>query len=206
MALKSTKSSKHVKLGRPLEYDPEEAVEIATSLFWRKGYEATTLNDLLNATRISKSSFYYAFGSKYQLFQHCQERFCHQQVSQMLTKLEQASTGRVFIESFLHDMVKAAHSTEEPNSYCSMNVTNEFADQNVEMSRVSLTATMHMVKVLQNAIERGQEEGVIPVHKDSATLAFFLMSNITGISILVQAKADPVKIEEAIAVSLASLD
>ncbi len=204
--LKNTKSTNHVKLGRPLEYDPEEAVEIATSLFWSQGYEATTLNDLLNATKISKSSFYYAFGSKYELFQHCQERFCHRQMSHMLAKLEQASTGRVFIESFLNDMVKTAHLTEERNGSCSMNVTNEFADQNVEMSRVSLTATMHMVKVLQNAIERGQEEGVIPVHKDSDTLALFLMSNVTGISILVQAKANPVKIEEAIAVSLASLD
>ena len=53
-----------MKLGRPLEYDREEVVEIAMHLFWHRGFERTSLKDLLDATKISKSSFYYAFGGK----------------------------------------------------------------------------------------------------------------------------------------------
>tara|TARA_R110002073_G_scaffold27244_2_gene88189 strand:- start:7691 stop:7915 length:225 start_codon:yes stop_codon:yes gene_type:complete len=42
--------------GRPHEYDSEEALDIATQLFWRKGYDGTSLNELLKAMKISKGS------------------------------------------------------------------------------------------------------------------------------------------------------
>jgi TetR/AcrR family transcriptional regulator, transcriptional repressor for nem operon len=206
LALKSTKSSSQVKLGRPLEYDLEETLEIATCLFWSKGYEATSLSDLLNATKISKSSFYYAFGSKHQLFEQCLERLRHRQMEQMLIELEQAATGRIFIETFLHDMAETSRIAEQRGGYSIMNVATEFSGRNSEIPKVSLMATMHMIEVLQIAIKRGQIEGVIPEHKDSDTLALFLMSSVTGIRTLVKAKANPIKIEKVVAFSLSALD
>src|SRR4249920_2945479 len=54
--------------GRPPEYDKGFALSSALSVFWRKGYEATSLVDLCEATRMSKSTLYAVFGDKRQLF------------------------------------------------------------------------------------------------------------------------------------------
>ena len=56
-------------VGRPLEFDPNAALEAAMHQFWSKGYEHTSLQDLVTAMNLSKSSLYQAFGSKQQLLQ-----------------------------------------------------------------------------------------------------------------------------------------
>ena len=89
------------KKGRPLGYDPDEILEIAMNLFWANGYEATSLDDILNATNIAKSSFYHMFGNKQQLFERCLNRYCDRQVALIEESIQQSSTGRDFIEKFL---------------------------------------------------------------------------------------------------------
>ena len=49
-------------------FDIDEAIDRATEVFWAKGYEATSLADLIKATGVNKGSFYNAFGSKKKLF------------------------------------------------------------------------------------------------------------------------------------------
>ena len=63
-------------LGRPKSFDPEVAVQNALECFWSNGFEATSLQDLLQCTGLSKSSLYESFGSKQTLFELCLGRGC----------------------------------------------------------------------------------------------------------------------------------
>ena len=55
-------------MGRPREFDRDAALEAAMFLFWRKGFAATSMNDLCDAMGISSPSLYAAFGSKEALY------------------------------------------------------------------------------------------------------------------------------------------
>ncbi len=194
------------KSGRPREYDLEKALEAAMILFWSKGFEAASLKDLLNATGISKSSFYYAFGSKHKLFEQCIERFRNQQVAQMKVELEQAPTGRIFIETFLREMAKESYVTNTSYGYSIMNTTTEFAGRNPEVSKLVANATLRLMEVFWLAIKRGQAEGVICEYKDPDILAIYLMNSIAGLRSMIKVGIDHKKINSVIVVTLTALD
>ena len=53
---------------RPKEFNPDDAIEKAMQVFWHKGYEATSMEDLLSAMDLNRGSLYNTFGDKRQLF------------------------------------------------------------------------------------------------------------------------------------------
>jgi AcrR family transcriptional regulator len=88
-------------MGRPREFEIDDAIETATDLFWRNGYEGTSLSDLTKAMGISPPSFYFAFGSKEGLFKKVIERYFAEQA-----KIAEAAfrkpTPRAVATHFLH--------------------------------------------------------------------------------------------------------
>jgi AcrR family transcriptional regulator len=67
--------AKRTKAGRPREFDLDEALERALELFWRKGYEGTSLSDLTSTLGITRASLYAAFGNKEGLFRRVMDRY-----------------------------------------------------------------------------------------------------------------------------------
>ena len=88
-------------MGRPREFEIDDAIEKATGLFWRNGYEGTSLSDLTKALGISPPSFYFAFGSKEGLFKKVIERYFAQQ-SKIVEAAFRKPTPRAVATHFLH--------------------------------------------------------------------------------------------------------
>jgi TetR/AcrR family transcriptional repressor of nem operon len=72
-----------VARGRPKTFENSKALESAMDLFWKNGYEATSLSDLIDVMGISRQSMYNTFGNKHQLFIQCLESYISSQTNQM---------------------------------------------------------------------------------------------------------------------------
>ena len=81
-------------MGRQKEFDQEEALIKARNLFWDKGYEKTSLNDLLDVMGIHKKSFYDTFGSKKEIFIDALKNYHDEIYSVTLSKVNEESTSR----------------------------------------------------------------------------------------------------------------
>ena len=81
-------------MARPREFDSDQALEKAMQVFWTKGYEATSLSDLLSAMGISKSSFYATFGSKHELFLATLDRYGETHGAQLIALLKSNESPR----------------------------------------------------------------------------------------------------------------
>ena len=77
--------------GRPREFDVENALDRALEVFWRKGYEGASLEDLTEAMGINRPSLYAAFGSKEELFRLALDRYAEGPAGYVTDALEQPS-------------------------------------------------------------------------------------------------------------------
>lgn len=193
-----------MKTGRPREFNLDEALEAAVRVFWQRGFKATSLDDLLAATRISRSSFYAAFGSKEALFQQCLARYCRRMASEMGRALLEAESGRGFIEQTFRQVVEEARE-EEPMGCLIMNSATELGQRHPEFSADLRKAVRLFERLFQQAVQRAQLEGDIPRQSDARTLATYLTSSLGGLRSLAKAGLGPDAIRKVIPTILGAL-
>jgi TetR/AcrR family transcriptional repressor of nem operon len=191
--------------GRPLAYDPETALDAAMHLFWRQGYKATSLQDLLQAMGLSKSSFYQAFGSKKALFLRCVDRYSRKVAGRLRGWLAESRSGLDFIERILLAAGAEAEKSEPRRGCLLMNTATELAQQDpVIAARVS-EGFVGLGEIFAEAVRRGQREGEITTEENAGNLADYLVCSLGGIRAVVKGGADEVKVKGTVAVILRGL-
>lgn len=195
-----------MNIGRPRNFDSEQALDAAMQVFWSKGYEATSLQDLIEAMQISKSSFYQTFESKHQLFENCinyyQERF----ISDITDSLQKSKTGRAFIEETFHSMAEKARPNCDRRGCLILNCVSEFAQKDPVIAKLITKSIKKVFDVFLSAVKRAQQEGDIPANKKPLPLARYLLSSMNGLTTTIKAGASPAEVKEVAQVVLTALD
>lgn len=195
-----------MNIGRPLQFDPNQALDTAMQLFWQKGYESTSLQDLLKAMRLSKSSFYQAFKSKNQLFQRSIQNYQNLLSTDLQTQLRQAGSGKAFIQSLFLDVANETCGPNARRGCLLMNTASEFAQTDADIAQLVSDSLKQIVAIFVEAIHQAQRDGEIDKDKDAETLAIYLLSSMSGLKNMVKAGADRETIERIVKMILASLD
>ncbi len=194
-----------MSVGRPCEFDPQHALDVAMRVFWQQGYDGTSLGDLLTAMDLSKSSLYQAFGGKAELFQRCLEHYRETFSGRMRASLDQAPSGLAFIESIL---LGVAEGTAEPMGRAGCLLTNtasEFGQRDPQIAQVVGRSLERFEDLFYAAICRAQAEKAIPKEANARSLSLFLATSLGGLKGMARAGASPEKIRTVVQVIMNSL-
>lgn len=191
--------------GRPIQFDPDWALDAATATFWSKGYEATSMQDLLEATRLSKSSLYQAFGGKPELFRRCLVRYADDMVRRFHKRLRTASSTLDFLRATLMQMAGEGVDTATPRGCLIMNTAAEFGQRDPAFAECVDEGIARFRAVFQLALSRGQKAGEIRREPSAATLADYVVSSIAGIRTMVKAGVSRKALQPIVDIVLESL-
>ena len=172
-------------LGRPAEYDRERSLNAALAVFWRKGYEATSLADLCDATSMSKSTLYAVFGDKRQLFLSAIRAYSDDLVADLRKNYEMSAGPLEFIEQILRSVAREAGPRGERRGCLVMNTATEFAQSDRDVARIVSHALEQMAGVFEAALTRARRDGKIRVGAPAA-MALYLVSTIAGMKTMVK--------------------
>ena len=170
--------------GRPRSFSRELALEKATELFWEKGYEGTTLEELQKAMGgITAPSFYAAFGSKEKLFREALQLHLRTEGRRGAKALNEGKTARASVEAALRAAVVSYTQPGRPRGCLlvlgAINCMPE--NQTVYDHARDLRAQRH--KLIRQRLERGAAEGDLPEGLDLASVASFYVTVLDGLAL-----------------------
>ena len=167
-------------MGRPREFDIEEAIAAATKLFWR-GYDRTSLADLTGAMGIAPASFYFAFGSKETLFRRVVDNYTAFQAD-AFERAFQAPTTRAGVTALLRGYVDVV--TDPEHAPGCLVVNNAPSADSGDKMRRWLADIRDALKVrLENRFRADVADGNLPDHSDPKMIARFVATLAGGLAV-----------------------
>ncbi|MCD9142659.1 TetR/AcrR family transcriptional regulator [Streptomyces albireticuli] len=175
-------------MARPRKFDEERAVDAAMEAFWTAGYEATSTQDLCDATGLGRSSIYNAFKSKHDLFQRALGRYLETKTASLTELLESDLPAREKVRAMLERIVEEECAHAEDGRGCLfVNTAVELAARDAEVARELERDYRRRLEALTAALEAGQRDGDIDTAKDARTLAHFVAAAIGGMRVSARA-------------------
>jgi AcrR family transcriptional regulator len=174
--------TRRATIGRPREFDVDEALERAMRVFWEQGYEGASLTDLTAAMGITRTSMYAAFGNKEDLFRKALERYSAGPAAYATRALDEP-TARAVAAAFLHGSVDTTTDLERPSGCLSVQGALAAAPADRAVQDLLADFRNDACSRLEGRFRRARDEGDLPPTSDPGLLARFLMTVSSGIAV-----------------------
>lgn len=171
-------------MARTKEFKEDQVLDKAIEIFWHKGYNGTSAQDLVMHLGLSRSSLYDTFGDKQKLFAQSLRRYQKNAQDQIIELFDKSEN----IKETLHDIFKQAvieSLDDRITKGCFMvNSSVELAMHDEEIAKIVKSNSQKMEEVFTNAVQRGQDLGQISKSNEAKVLARFIFNNYSGIRVL----------------------
>ncbi|MBU3156580.1 TetR/AcrR family transcriptional regulator [Clostridium estertheticum] len=178
-------------MGRSREFDENVVLQKAMELFWEKGYEKTSLSDLVEHMGIHRRSLYDTFGDKHTLFLKtidCYEELIKNKIQIGTIHAETAKQAVQFIFDFMIEGYE-----DRPWGCLIVNSATEMALRDKEVDEKTEKAFMQTEHFLADLVRKGQQTGEFSCNYDAEVLSEILQNTLLGIRVLVRTSASKEK-------------
>ena len=200
--VRSTSSSALVLMPRPKEFDPEEVLDRATRQFLSTGYEGTSVQDLVEATGLSRSSLYESFGCKHDLYLAALDRYREREVTRIADQLAGDGSPLTRLRMVLE---QTAAACEEGEGCFLVDATVERARQSEDTERCAAAGLRGMEEAFADAVRRAQQAGEVPESVAPTSAGRFLANAYRGLHVTAKLQPDRSALFDVINTTLAAL-
>jgi AcrR family transcriptional regulator len=168
--------------GRPRAFDIDRALDQALQVFWRQGYEGTSLSDLTKAMGINRPSLYAAFGNKEELFRKVLDRYAEGPSSRVSHALSEPSAYAA-VKQLLYASAELQTNPKNPRGCLTVHGALTCSPENETIRRELASRRLTAGNDLLKRLEQGKSEGDFPESVDSAELARYFIAVIQGMAV-----------------------
>src|ERR1700685_4639158 len=170
-------------IGRPREFDRGAALEAAMLAFWRKGFAATSMNDLCDALGARSPSLYAACGSKEALYLEAIEHYVEIFGPPVWDKLAEGATARAGVETLLLAATESLPKSGTIPAGCMATLAAVSDEWPAGIAEVVRKIRVEMLGMLRSRLEAGVANGELPTTTDIEALSRFYLTVYQGMAV-----------------------
>ncbi len=175
-------------MARPREFDEAEALDQAMVVFWKKGYQNTSLDDLLEAMGIQRGSFYNTFGSKKETYLRAIDRYTDFMFDGgPYTEAAQMEPGIGVLAAMFEGYIDSVTGDAEPRGCFCAQACKEHRGDDPEIQHAIAKGIERMRGIVKRSIEAAQRDGDLPEEVSPEGMATLFMSVAWGIHVMAEA-------------------
>ncbi|WP_246642223.1 TetR/AcrR family transcriptional regulator [Rhizobium laguerreae] len=171
-------------VGRPREFDLDEAVRSAMNVFWDRGYHDAALPDLLSAMEISKGSFYKAFGDKKAIFLRALELYSDDAAQSIRKVLASDPSPKITIRNAFLRFADLSSGTEGKRGCFAVLTATEMLPGDTQSADLVRRHYKRLQDLFTQAVREGQAAGEIDEDVDPESISHFIIAHAQGMRVL----------------------
>lgn len=191
-------------MARPREFDERAVMDAVVECFWNRGYEATSVRDLIERTGLTGASLYNAFGDKRALYQQALDHYVEATVADRIRRCE-AMPPRAAIESFFGEIIQRSLADANHKGCMLVNAALDIAPHDPGFREAIATVLQRIEAFFLRCVSRGQSDGTITSKFCPEDLARNLLGILMGVRVLARVRPEPDLLEGAVRPALAQL-
>jgi TetR/AcrR family transcriptional repressor of nem operon len=191
-------------MARPREFDEEAVLDAAVQCFWSRGYEATSVRDLIEKTGITAASLYNAFGDKRALYQKALDHYVEGSISERIRRCESLAPYEA-VASFFAEILKRSLGDREHKGCMLVNAALDVAPHDQGFQEIVVAVLVRIEAFFRRCVEAGQADGTITRSQSAETLAHHLLAVLMGVRVLARVRPERALLEGVVASALAHL-
>lgn len=193
-------------MARTKDFDENEVLTKAIQLFWHKGYNATSMQDLVDGLGISRSSLYDTYTDKHTLFVKALESYQNTGAAKVQEIINRPGSAKETIKILLEFCSVELLGDKQQKGCFMVNAEIEVAPHDAEVNNLVCKNEQQMEEAFCQVIKKGQESGEIRNQQDAMALARFIFNAVKGMRVTAKSTTDKAVFDDIIKLTVSTLD
>ena len=193
-------------MGRHKEFDREETLHKTMEVFWSRGYQAASIEDLVEHMGINRQSLYDTFGDKHSLYLEALDRYHEVQGRKVFELLERPGSVKKTLRQLFEGIVEGSLCDGQQRGCFMGNAMSELAGRCEETAARTSSHMAAAEEGFYRALLRGKKEGELKGVRDPRAVARFLYSSMQGLILMAKGTQDRKRLQDVVKVTLSVLD